>query len=75
MPYVDGFLMVVPKRSLRAYRRVARHAGRLWRRHGAVEYRECVAEDLKVKFGVSIARVTKLRPGETVLFRALIEIG
>ena len=45
--YVDGFLLPVPKRSLDACRRQARKAGKIWREHGALEYRECVAEDVK----------------------------
>ena len=49
MGYVDGFVLPVPKRHLEAYRRVARQAGRVWRQHGALEYRECVGDDLNVK--------------------------
>ena len=46
MPYVDGFLLAIPKRKLPAYRRIARRAGEIWRRHGAVEYRKCFGDDL-----------------------------
>ncbi len=45
--YVDGFVLPVPKRNIDAYRRQARKAGKIWREHGALEYRECVAEDVK----------------------------
>ena len=51
MRYVDGFLLAVPKRKLPLYRRIAQRAGRVWREHGALEYRECVGDDLKVKSG------------------------
>lgn len=68
MRYVDGFLIPVPKRQLNNYRSIARKAGKVWREHGALEYRECVGEDLKIKFGLPFPRLTKLKPGETVVF-------
>ena len=46
--YVDGFVVPVPKKRLEAYRRMARTAGKVWRDHGALDYRECVADDVKV---------------------------
>jgi uncharacterized protein YbaA (DUF1428 family) len=58
----------VPKRKLQAYRRLAQKAGRIWREHGALEYRECVGDDLKVKWGALFPRMVRLRPGETVIF-------
>ena len=54
MPYVDGFLVPVPKKKVEAYRRMAQKAGRVWRKHGALEFRECVGDDLKVKMGVAV---------------------
>ncbi len=66
--YVDGFLLAVPRKKLDAYRRIAQKAGRVWREHGAVEYRECVGDDLKVKMGVPFTRLVKVKPGETVVF-------
>jgi uncharacterized protein YbaA (DUF1428 family) len=69
MAYVDGFLLAVPKKNLDAYRRMSQRAGRVWREHGALEYRECVGDDLKVKGGmVSFPRRAKSRRGETVVF-------
>ena len=59
MPYVDGFLLAVPKSKLQAYRRIAQRAGRVWREHGAIEYRECAGDDLKVKMGTSFSRVAR----------------
>ena len=72
MRYVDGYVLAVPKRKLEVYRRMARKAGRIWREHGALEYRECVGEDLKVKFGVPFPRMTRLKPGETVVFSWIV---
>jgi uncharacterized protein YbaA (DUF1428 family) len=49
--YVDGFALRVPKKNVAVYRRLARQASRIWREHGALEYRECVGDDLEVKIG------------------------
>ena len=68
MAYVDGFLLAVPRKKLQDYRRMSQRAGRVWRQHGALEYRECAGDDLKVKMGVSFTRVAKLKPGETAVF-------
>ena len=72
MRYVDGFVLPVPKRHLEAYRRMAQKAGRVWRDHGALEYRECVGDDLKVKMGVPFPRSVKLKGGETVVFSWIV---
>jgi len=72
MPYVDGFITPVPKRKLEEYRRIARTAGKVWRDHGATEYREWVAEDVKVGKWTSFPRSVKLKPGETVLFSWIV---
>jgi uncharacterized protein YbaA (DUF1428 family) len=66
--YVDGFVAPVPKKRLEAYRRMARTAGKVWRDHGALDYRECVADDVKVGKWTSFPRSVKLKPGETVVF-------
>src|SRR3954452_20434507 len=68
MAYVDGFIVAVPKKNLDAYRRMAKKAGKVWREHGALEYREWVAEDVKVGKLTSFPRSVKLKPGETVVF-------
>ena len=70
--YVDGFLLPVPRKKLDAYRRISQKAGRVWREHGAVEYRECVGDDLKVKMGVPFTRLVRLKPGETVVFSWIV---
>jgi uncharacterized protein YbaA (DUF1428 family) len=68
MAYVDGFVVPVPKKNLQAYRRLARKAGKIWREHGALEFRECVADDVKVGKWTSFPRSVKLKSGETVVF-------
>ena len=50
--YVDGFVLPVPKRNVEAYRRMAQKAGKIWREHGALEYRECAGDDIDTKVGV-----------------------
>ena len=66
--HVDGFVVPVPKRKLDAYRRMSRKAGKLWREHGALEYRECVADDAPVGKVTSFPRSVKLTKDETVVF-------
>lgn len=66
--YVDGFVLPVPKRNLDAYRRVARKAAKVWREHGALEVRECVADDVKPGKVTSFPQSVKVKRGETVVF-------
>ena len=68
MAYVDGYVLAVAKKNLPAYRRLARQAGKIWREHGALEFRECVGEDLDIKMGMPFPRRVKLKRGETVVF-------
>lgn len=68
MAYVDGFLIPLPKRKIAEYRRIARKAGKVWRDHGALEYRECIGDDLKVKGMASFLKRAAVKPGETVVF-------
>lgn len=72
MPYVDGFVLPVPTKNLKAYARIAKIAGKVWRDHGALEYRECVGEDLAVKFGVPFPKLVKPKRGETVVFSWIV---
>ena len=72
MRYVDGYVLPVPKRKLQIYLRIARKAGKIWREHGALEYRECVGDDLKAKWGTPFPRVVKAKPGETVVFSWIV---
>ncbi|HEY6669513.1 MAG TPA: DUF1428 domain-containing protein [Methyloceanibacter sp.] len=68
MAYVDGFVVPVPKKQLQAYRRLAKQAGKVWREHGALEFRECVADDVKVGKWTSFPQSVKLKSNETVIF-------
>ncbi|HKY60126.1 MAG TPA: DUF1428 domain-containing protein [Gemmatimonadota bacterium] len=68
MPYVDGFVAPVPEKKLDAYRRMARKAGKVWREHGALEFRECVADDVKPGKLTSFPQSVDLKRGETVVF-------
>ncbi len=72
MSYVDGFVVPVPKKKLAAYRSMARKAGKVWREHGALEFRECVADDVKYGKRTSFPRSVKIRPGETVMFSYIV---
>jgi len=72
MPYVDGYVLPVPKKKLPVYLRMAQKGGRLWRKHGALEYRECVADDLKASFGMPFPRMARLKRGETVFFSYVV---
>ncbi len=72
MAYVDGFVVPVPKSKLDAYRRMARAAGKVWREHGALEYVECVADDVKPGKLTSFPQAVKLKPGEVVWFSWIV---
>ena len=72
MSYVDGFIVPVPKKKLPAYRRLAKKAGKIWREHGALEYREWIADDVKVGKRTSFPRSVKLKPDETVVFSYIV---
>lgn len=70
--YVDGFVVPVPTDKLDAYRRVARKAGKIWREHGALEYVECVADDVKPGKLTSFPQSVKLKANETVVFSWIV---
>ncbi len=72
MRYVDGYVLPVPRKSLEAYRRIARKAGKIWREHGALEVRECAGDDLDVKGMVPFPRRIKLNRDETVVFSWIV---
>lgn len=72
MPYVDGFVIPVPRKNLPAYRRMSHKAGKIWREYGALEYRECVGDDLKVKGMKGFPALVKPKPGETVVFSWIV---
>jgi uncharacterized protein YbaA (DUF1428 family) len=70
--YVDGFVVPVPKKNLEAYRRLARLASKVWREHGALEYVESVADDVKPGKWTSFPQAVKLKPGEVVWFSWIV---
>ena len=70
--YADGFVIPVPKRRVQAYRRMAQKAGKVWLEHGALEYRECVGDDLKIKGVTPFPRAARAKRGETVFFSWIV---
>ena len=72
MAYVDGFLLSVPKKNIEAYRKMSRRAGKVWRDHGALDYKECVADDLDTKHGFPFPKLMKPKAGETIVFAFIV---
>ncbi|MBL9150510.1 MAG: DUF1428 domain-containing protein [Phycisphaerae bacterium] len=72
MSYVDGFIIPIATKNLAAYRRVARIACKVWMDHGAVDYKECVGDDLKPSFGVPFTKISAAKKGETVVFAYIV---
>ena len=68
MDYVDGFVLAVPRRKLEAYQKLAKRAGKIWKEYGALQYRECVGDDLKAQGGIPFPKLIKQKPGEVVVF-------
>lgn len=72
MAYVDGFVIPVPKRKVKAYLRMARDGFKMWTKYGAVDYKECIADDLKNQWGTTFTKMAKLKPGETAVFSYIV---
>jgi uncharacterized protein YbaA (DUF1428 family) len=72
MDYVDGFVLAVPTKNMAAYRKMARLAGKVWREHGALDYRECVADDVSPGKHTSFPQSVKLKAGEVVVFSYIV---
>ena len=72
LSYVDGYVIPVPKKNLKAYFRMARLGERMWLKRGALDYKECVGDDLKSKWGTPFSRAMKLKRGETVVFSFIV---
>ena len=72
MSYVDGFVVPVPKKKMKAYRDLAELAAKVWKEHGALDYKECIADDVKVGKWTSFPRSVDLKPGETVVFSYIL---
>ena len=74
MRYVDGFLIPVPKKNLKAYARMAQEAGKVWKELGALEYLECVGDDMTTppECGLPFPKIAKVKSGETVIFSFIV---
>ena len=72
MSYVDGFVLPVPRKNLAAYRRMAKLGGKIWKEYGALEYHECVADDVKPGKTTSFPQAVKLKPDEVVVFSWIV---
>ncbi len=72
MQYVDGFVVPVPTAKLEAYRKLAETCSQIWREHGALDYRECVADDVKSGKHTSFPQSVQLKPDETVVFSWIV---
>jgi uncharacterized protein YbaA (DUF1428 family) len=72
MKYVDGFVIPVPKKKVPAYLKMARQGEKMWRKYGALDYKECIGDDLKPMWGVSFSKLAKLKAGETVVFSYIV---
>lgn len=71
--YVDGFVIVVPKKKIEAYKKLAKKAGKIWLEYGALDYRECVAEDVKADFGLPFPKlVGGIKSTETIVFSWIV---
>lgn len=72
MAYVDGFVIALPRRRLALYKRVATQAKKIWREYGAIDYYECVADDLRSPYGKLFGRGVRQKPGETIIFSWIV---
>lgn len=72
MPYVDGFVLPVPRKNLAAYKKLSKAASKVWKEHGALEYRECAGDDMKPPCGVPFPNLAKSKPSETVVFAWIV---
>jgi uncharacterized protein YbaA (DUF1428 family) len=72
MKYVDGYVFAIPKKNVKAYLRMAQMGHRLWMKHGALNYTECIGDDLTPKWGALFPRMTRLQRGETVVFSYIV---
>ena len=70
--YVDGFVLPVPKKNIAAYKRIATKASKIWKEHGALDYKECLGDDLNIKFCLPFPKGIKSKPGETIVFAYIV---
>lgn len=72
MKYVDGFVIPIKKKNLKNYLPMAKMGEKVWRKYGALDYKECVADDMMNKWGMSFSKLAKLKKGETVIFSYIV---
>jgi uncharacterized protein YbaA (DUF1428 family) len=72
MSYVDGYVLAVPKARINDYVKMAKAGEKAWRKHGALDYKECIGDDLKTKWGTPFTQMMKLKPGETAVFSYIV---
>lgn len=72
MSYVDGFLIPLPKKNVKMYRQMAQLGKKTWMKHGALDYKECLGDDLKTTFGTAFPTLLNLKPSETVVFAFIV---
>jgi len=73
MVYVDGFVIPVPKKNLQTYRRMAQQGCKMWEKHGAIEYFECVGDDLNPKMaGIKFPKTVRAKPSEKIVFSFIV---
>ena len=70
--YVDGFVIPIPKKNVKAYLRIAKMGAAMWKEYGALAYNECLGEDLSVPYGMGFKKMAKLKPSETVVFSWIV---
>lgn len=70
--YVDGYVIPIKKTKVKAYRKLATLGCKMWMKHGALDYYECVGDEIKVPFGLTFPRMCKLKPDETVIFAFVV---
>lgn len=70
--YTDGFVMVIPKKNIAAYRKMSKFAGKIWMEYGALQYKECVSDDLNIKFGLPFSKLAKTKKNEVVVFSWIV---
>lgn len=66
--YVDGFLIAVPAKNIPAYKIISKTAGKVWKEYGALDYKECIGDDLEIKMGAPFPGLLNIKKGETVIF-------
>ena len=74
--YVDGFVLVVPKKNVAAYRKMAKEGAKIWKKYGALDYKECIGDDLSPNMGgmpaLTFPKLGKVKKGETIWFSFIV---